>query len=63
MQSKPFPEIDKSDLKAAREFLTSILEDERRERAPRPHREPHGPVTVSLGISRARNRSLAKTSS
>jgi hypothetical protein len=61
MQTNPVPEIEQSDLKAARDFLTS-LRDEERPSHPAPARhEARGAVTVRNGITRARMRSAAKT--
>jgi len=56
------PEIDPSELKAARMFLTSVREEERRARMPHARFERQGPV-VRNGIARARMRSANKPSS
>jgi hypothetical protein len=61
MQTTPLPEIDETDLKAAREFLTSFRDEERKARAARTPLTANGPVTVRNGIARARMRSAAKT--
>jgi hypothetical protein len=58
MQTTTLPEIDESDLKAVREFLTSLRDEER---AARMSRTPtpaglHGTVPVRNGIARARTR-------
>jgi hypothetical protein len=53
------PEIDPSELKAARMFLTSVREEERRARMPHARFERQGPV-VRNGIARARMRSANK---
>jgi hypothetical protein len=56
------PEIDESDLKAARRFLTSFRDEERRARMPHNlGAAPHGP-TVRNGIARARVRAASKPS-
>jgi hypothetical protein len=58
MQTKT-PEIASSDLKAVRQFLTSLREDGQEGRAP--HVSPaRGVVPLRNGISRARMRSVAK---
>jgi hypothetical protein len=62
MQTKPIPEIEESDLKAARDFLTSFRKEERQERLAQRPLDPQGPVTVRNGIARARHRSAVKTS-
>jgi hypothetical protein len=64
MQTNSVPEIEQSDLKAARDFLTSLGDEERH---VRPAHTPsnntaRGAVTVRNGITRARTRSAAKTS-
>ncbi|AGA29194.1 hypothetical protein Sinac_5040 [Singulisphaera acidiphila DSM 18658] len=67
MQTNSVPEIEQSDLKAARDFLTS-LRDEGRHVPPAHtpstsnHNAARGTVTVRNGITRARTRSAAKTS-
>jgi hypothetical protein len=60
MQTHPQPEIDASDLKAVRQFLTSLRDEEREARAPRIPPDPKGTVTLRNGIARARLRSVAK---
>jgi hypothetical protein len=62
MQTKPLPEIEPSDLKAVREFLTSFREEERKERTARVPQSNNGAVALRNGISRARNRSVTKAS-
>ena len=58
MQPNLLPEIDESDLKAAREFLTAVREDERRPRPSLGARDKFvGSVRVHHGITRARQRS------
>jgi hypothetical protein len=58
MHTKPLPEIDNSELKAVREFLTSLREEERVARAaPRSLAGPH--VPLRNGIARARCRTRA----
>lgn len=64
MQTKTLPEIAASDLKAVREFLTSVRDEERAARAPRSPLGPannRGAVPVRHGIARARSRHGAKT--
>ena len=56
MQTTPPPEIEASDLEAARQFLTSSREDEKETRAARQFLAERGPV-VRHGITRARTRS------
>ena len=56
MQTKPLPEIDSSELKSVRQFLTSLRDEERQTKAPRPAGEPKGTVTLRNGITRARTR-------
>jgi hypothetical protein len=51
------PEIEESDVKAARQFLISIKDEEGRRRTPHQGGGPRGPVTVRNGIARARIRS------
>jgi hypothetical protein len=73
MQTKPLPEIEESDLRAAREFLTSFRDEERATRTPfsplgsvRPARgrgQNQLAVPVRNGISRARTRPGAGTGS
>ncbi len=60
MQTTPLPEIEETDLKAVREFLTSFRDEERRARAAHASRDGHGPVALRNGIARARMRSAAK---
>ena len=63
MQTTTLPEIDESDLKTVREFLTSLRDEERAarmSRSPAPA-GPHGAVPVRNGIARARTRSGSKT--
>jgi hypothetical protein len=59
MHTKPVPEIANADLKAVREFLTSLRDEERQVRAPRQNPKP-GAVPLRNGIARARTRSVAK---
>lgn len=60
MQTKPLPEIDNADLKAARHFLTGDA-DGSRGRSPRPiPSATRGAVPVRNGIARARIRSAPK---
>jgi hypothetical protein len=61
MQTKPLPVIEASDLKAARDFLTSLREDERNANIARDPRDAQGSVTLRNGIARARLRSAPKT--
>ncbi len=61
MQTKPMPEIEASDLKAARDYLTSIREEQRKDHPTRIPLEATGHVKLRNGISRARMRSAAKT--
>jgi hypothetical protein len=55
MHTNSLPEIDESDLKAVRQFLTSLRDEERQERLPRiiPSK---GHVPLRNGIARARSR-------
>ncbi|WP_074305624.1 hypothetical protein [Singulisphaera sp. GP187] len=71
MQTNSVPEIEQSDLKAARDFLTSLRTEERPVHPTHTHAPAHnnnnqnttrGTVTVRNGITRARTRSAAKTS-
>lgn len=62
MQTKPLPEIEPSDVKAARDFLTSFREEDRKTRTTRHSQEAPGLVKVHNGITRARLRSASKTS-
>jgi hypothetical protein len=61
MQPYSLPEIDDSDLKAARRFLTSLRDEERSGRTLRLPLEPKTGVTVRNGITRARRRSGARS--
>jgi hypothetical protein len=67
MQTTTLPEIDEADLKAVREFLTSLRDEQRAARTLRtplgPHGplSPHGAIPVRNGITRARTRSGSKT--
>ena len=69
MQTTTLPVIDESDLKAVREFLTSLRDEERSTRTPHSPRSPHGPrqgqaaVPVRNGIARARMRPGTKSGS
>jgi len=63
MQTNPLPEIEESDLKAAREFLSVAPEEKRRSTPVRPSSPPSGAVTVHKGITRARFRSAPKGTS
>jgi hypothetical protein len=62
MQTITLPEIDESDLKAVREFLTSFRDEERAARTPRAMHGPQGAIPVRNGIARARTRGGSKTS-
>jgi hypothetical protein len=53
------PEIEPSELKAVREFLTSYRDEERRGRSLALPGGPSGPV-VRNGITRARQRTTTK---
>jgi hypothetical protein len=58
MHTNPPPEIDESELKAVRRFLTSVRDEERQGRPPRtPPTKGH--VPLRHGIARARSRSDA----
>ncbi len=61
MQTKLLPEIEESDLKAARNFLTSVRDEERRARAARLPLDARGNTVLRNGITRARTRSLRRT--
>jgi hypothetical protein len=63
MQTTTLPEIDDSDLKTVREFLTSLRDEERAARTSRSSAAvgPLGAVPVRNGIARARTRSGSKT--
>jgi hypothetical protein len=69
MQTTSLPEIDESDLKAVREFLTSHRDEDRATRTPRSLFGPQGQgqgqgaVPVRNGIARARMRTGAKSGS
>lgn len=55
MHTHSLPEIEESDLKAVRRFLTSLRDEERQERLPRiPPSKGH--VPLRNGIARARSR-------
>ena len=60
MHTTPVPEIDPSELKAVRQFLTSVRDEQRDERRPGG---PHLPRVVPLrnGIARVRSRAEART--
>ena len=62
MQTTTLPEIDESDLKAVREFLTSFRDEERAvvQRARASLSLP-GAIPVRNGIARARTRGGSKT--
>ena len=68
MQTTSLPEIDESDLRAAREFLTSLRDEDRVARTPSSvlgqhrRRPSQGQVAVPVrnGIARARTRSGSK---
>lgn len=59
MHTKPASEIASSELKAVREFLTSLRTEERQTRAPHLTSE-RGTVPLRNGIARARMRSATK---
>jgi len=59
MHTKPLPEIANSDLKAVREFLTSLRDEERQARTPRLNPTTRT-VPLHNGIARARTRSAPK---
>jgi hypothetical protein len=61
MHTTPVPEIDESELKAVREFLTSFRDEERAARMPRAPLGLQGTVPVRNGITRARARGGPKT--
>jgi len=64
MQTTTHPEIDESDLKAVREFLTSFRDEERASaRTPHSVLGPGGAVPVRNGIARARMRPGTKSGS
>lgn len=60
MQKNSLPEIEASDLQAAREFLNISHEEKRSPTAPRAASPTPGVVTVHKGITRARFRSVSK---
>jgi hypothetical protein len=62
MQTKPVMEFDASEVKAVREFLTSLRDEQR---SPRGGSIPllRGDVPVRNGIARARMRSSARKAS
>jgi hypothetical protein len=55
MQTKPFPEFAETDLKAVRQFLTSLRDEQRTTRTPANFRLD-SPIPVRNGITRARSR-------
>lgn len=57
MQINSMPEIEESELKAARQFLLSLRDEERRTRTSRIPLDGSGGVTLRNGITRARQRS------
>jgi hypothetical protein len=57
MHTNTLPEIEQSELEAARQFLTSLRDEERRCRTPRVPLDAGLGVTVRNGITRARHRS------
>jgi hypothetical protein len=61
MQTNPLPEIDESDLKAVRDFLTSFRDEERQARVARRPLVMRGNTVVRNGITRARTRSVPRT--
>jgi hypothetical protein len=63
MQTTRLPEIDESDLKAVREFLTSVRDEDRVARMPRIPLGSRGAVPVRNGIARARTRTGSKPTS
>ena len=63
MQLMPFPEIEKSEVEAVRQFLTSARDEVRKAQSPRFPRESKGVVTLRHGIARARLRSGPKAQS
>jgi hypothetical protein len=54
------PEIEPADVKAVRQFLTSLRAEERQASMPRLNPTPGG-VPLRNGIARARNRSATKS--
>ena len=63
MQTTRLPEIDESDLKAVREFLTSVRDEDRVARMPRIPLGSRSAVPVRNGIARARTRTGSKPTS
>jgi hypothetical protein len=61
MQTTSLPEIDESDLKAVREYLTSLRDEERAARTSRAPLSPPGGIPVRNGIARARTRGSSKS--
>jgi hypothetical protein len=61
MHTTTLPEIDESDLKTVREFLTSFRDEERAARTSRAPLGPQGAIPVRNGIARARTRGGSKT--
>ena len=66
MYKTTLPEIDESDLKAVRDFLTSFRDEDRVARMPRiplggPGASAGGSVPVRNGIARARSRPGTKS--
>jgi hypothetical protein len=61
MQTTTLPEIDESDLKAVREFLTSFRDEERAAQRLRAPLCLPGAIPVRNGIARARTRGGSKT--
>lgn len=57
MHTNSMPEIEESELKAARQFLMSLRDEERRTRTSRIPLDTNGGVTLRNGITRARQRS------
>jgi hypothetical protein len=56
MHTNSLPEIDESELKAVRRFLTSLRDEERQDRRPRVPSSSGGQVPLRNGITRARTR-------
>lgn len=56
MHTNTLPEIEESELKAARQFLTSLRDEERRARVSRIPLDATAGVIVRNGIARARGR-------
>lgn len=61
MQTKPLPEIEETDLKAVRQFLTSFRDEERQARVARLPLDARGKTVLRNGITRARTRSVPRT--